>query len=315
MELKQIKTLVKNRPAVHQLCAGGFIQESLWLKTNLLAVPLQALGFDLQADYTAFYVEDVLGAPVDEPNRQALKEKAKSALPVVTLVVFHKIDAPPTELVRVAEPILDDGRKLLSWATGNDITPFGVVTATLDNTFFHLIPPASWRRHRLGFGNTGTDFQKQLNRISSAIEEDERLSFAISILHDALRETNLQFRIARLFMCLECLAAKLKTNERPSRKAIKYLLGIGENSVKEVKVESAVYKYDTIELAGRLRDKLFHGVEFRPEDLNLETRNSYELLKKKPKILADELRSDCEIEIARWANGVSRGLVKNGIQS
>lgn len=114
---------------------------------------------------------------------------------------------------------------------------------------------------------------------------------------------------ARLFNCLECLAYRLKSKHGDkSRKAVKDLLGQPDGATVEQQVDGEKYRYDAIEIAGRLRDKLFHGVPFREDDLNLESRPVFRLLSAHPELILDSLQTYCELEIARWANGVSRGL-------
>ena len=64
-------------------------------------------------------------------------------------------------------------------------------------------------------------------------------------------------------------------------------------------------RFDRVELAGRLRDKLFHGVPFKRSDLPAEWRDGFDLIQEHPGRLIDCLKSDCELEIANWANGAS----------
>jgi len=59
---------------------------------------------------------------------------------------------------------------------------------------------------RLGFGNTGEDHPAQADRICQAAEADDHFEYALSLLHNANQEANPQFKIARLFNGLECLA-------------------------------------------------------------------------------------------------------------
>ena len=197
-------------------------------------------------------------------------------------------------------------RQLLSWASGDEITPFAMVTANADGTFFRLIAPLSRRRQRLGFGNTGDDFYSQLARIDTALDEDEHFALALSLFHDAVREENPRFRIARFFNVLECLAYKLK-GSRASRAAIRYMLDLDAGAMIEIAVEEKRFRFDVIEVGGRIRDALLHGSAFRAEDLNLASRPAYDLYEDRPQEIAGPLQSYCELEMARWANGVSRG--------
>ncbi len=302
-----VPALLQHRPAVHQLCIGAFIQETLHLRSNVAAVPLQPLGFDSEAHYAGRYANEVVGAQVDNESLEALKSEGRQAGPIVAIVVQHKIDAPPELLDKTANPLLRHARTVLGWVAGNTVVPFAMVTATTDNTFFRIIPPHARQRQRLGFGNTGAEYQALLGRIMTSAEEDEHFAFALSMFHDALREDNPEFRVARFFACLESLAHRLK-KDRGSRAAVRYLIGLEAGATCRFSHDGKNYSYDRVEIAGRIRDKLFHGVPFDPDELNDDSRSAYEWLAENPKEFGDMLLTDCELEIARWANGASRGL-------
>ena len=299
---------LQHRPAVHQLCIGAFIQETLHLRSNVAAVPLQPLGFDSEAHYAGRYANEVVGAQVDNENLEALKSEGRQAGPIVAIVVQHKIDAPPELLDKIANPLLRHARSVLGWVAGNTVVPFAMVTATTDNTFFRIIPPHTRQRQRLGFGNTGAEYQALLGRIMTSAEEDEHFAFALSMFHDALREETPEFRVARFFACLESLAYRLKKG-RGSRDAVRCLIGLENGAMCSFSEDGKDYSYDRVEVAGRIRDKLFHGIPFNPDELKEGARVAYEWLREKPERLGDMLLTDCELEIARWANRASRGLI------
>lgn len=300
---------LRRRPAVHQLCYGIFIQESVWLSEDLLAVPLKALGFTAQAHYTAQYAIEIAGAQVDSNALANLAAQGNDAFPVIAIVCFRHVDARPEELETLSEQQFIQARRVLGWTSGDEVTPFALLTCTTDQSYFRLLLPHSRRRQRLGFGNTGLSYHSQMSQIYQAARSDEHFEYALSLLHDALREANPLFKIARLFNCLECLAYKLKGKHGgKSRRAVKDLLGLPDGAMAEEQINGERYRYDVIEIAGRLRDKLFHGVMFRAEDLNEESRNVFTLLETSPQHFVASVLSYCEIEVARWANGTSRGL-------
>jgi len=300
---------LNNRPAVHQLCAGAFLQGPFRVGFDVMATPLQALGFGPQARHLARFVTEVLGAPLDEPSFQTLRASGESAFPVLALSAPLTIDAPPEELEGLAVVRLDLARQAIAWASGDQLTPFGMVVASTTETHFRLLPPHSRRRQRLfGLGGTADDFQESLSRIQSAAQADEHFAFALSLHHDAVREYNPRFRIARLFNVLECLAYRLKSSERPSRKAVKHLIGLPDGPDTQLHANGRAYNFDLIEIAGRVRDKLFHGVPFQATDLNTQSRPAYDLYQDHPEMIADSLAGRCEWEIGLWAHGQSRGL-------
>lgn len=296
-----------HRPSVHLLCSGSFIQERAELGAYITAVPLAPLGFDREAQFAVAYVKEVLRAPVDEPSFNALRAQGDKAFPGMSIVARNRIDSAPEELERVAMPLLEHARGILSVVTGEVPAPFAIVTATETNTFFRLLPPHSRARLRLGFGNTGADFHGQLRRLMKCAGEDERFAFALSLYREALREVHPEFRVARLFSCLEALAYRIK-DEKGSRQRVRILLGLENGAKTNVQIEGKNLTYDRVEIAGRIRQKLFHGAPFRPaKDLNPEAAAAYEHMRKHPEMLRDILLADCELEFARWANGASRG--------
>jgi hypothetical protein len=278
----------------------------LWLRESLLATPLTALGFDTEANYTAQYVTEILGGDVSTDRHQELLKQGVHAHPVIAITAYRAVSAPPTELENVVVQDLMRARQLITWASGDEITPFAMVTANAEGTFFRLVAPQSRRRQRLGFGNTGDDFYSQLARIDTALDEDEHFALALSLYHDAVREENQRFRIARFFNVLECLAYKLK-KERRSRTAIRYLLDLEGGAMVEITDRSNRFRFDVVEIGGRVRDALLHGSAFRPEDLNIASRPAFTLYEERPEEIAGPLQSYCELEIARWANNASRG--------
>ncbi|MDZ7690417.1 MAG: hypothetical protein U5K69_04585 [Balneolaceae bacterium] len=311
MDQDKILNILEKRPAVHQLCSGVFIQESIWIKENLIAVPLKALGLGTQAQFTARYAKEIIGAEIAQESFDQLLEQGEQSYPTVVLALQNQVHAPIEALESNAEPHFNNARRMLSLISGNSIDPFAMVTALSDKTSFRLLPPNSKKRIRLGFGNTGEPFDKKVTNLINAAEEDEHFAFALSMYHDALHENNPRFKIARFFACLESLAYKIKSEEKPSRKAVKFLIGIEDGNSVNATIDGKEYKYDRIEIAGRIRDKLFHGIPFRKKDLIKEAQDAYELYEKHPEHIANSLKSDCEIEIARWANGASRGLKTN----
>lgn len=308
MKEENLQEILQSRPAVHELYYGAFIQETLRINENLFAIPLKPLGFQAQSEYLGQYSAQIAKIAVDQDSLNNLITQGGDAFPIIALVFRNSTDAYPELLEKEAREEFKKAIKVLGWATGDEISPFGVLTLTKDQSYFRLSLPHSNKRIRLGFGNTGPDFENQIKSILAAIEKDEHFEFGISMYHDALKESNPKFQIARFFCCLECLAHKIKSEERRSRKAVKYLLGLEDGAFSEIHINGQKYRHDTVEIAGRIRDKLFHGVKFRKSDLIKGVRQTFELYENHPELIASTMKSYCEIELARWANGTSRGL-------
>jgi len=297
---------LQHRPAVHQLLQGAFIQEPLHLRSNVSAYPLDALGFSAEAQYTARYAREVVGATIDEAGLRSLTKQGEHSRPVIVVAVRLVIDATPEQLEKNAATELANARMVLGWAAGEHPEPFALITATLKDVHFRMLPPQTRRRQRLGFGNTGTDYYSQLYRILALTEQDERFAFALSLYRDALREDNPEFRVARFFSCLEALAYRLKKGVG-SRTAVRKLIGLESGALSTLHIDGTNCQYDRVELAGRIRDKLFHGVPFDPSELSTDAQYAYTYLREHPEQMREELRIDCELEVARWANNASNG--------
>jgi hypothetical protein len=141
-----------------------------------------------------------------------------------------------------------------------------------------------------GPGNVGEALDTNIANIRALVESDERFAFALSIFRDALHETNVKFKIARLFSVLESLAYALKADGTGSRQAVRMMLRLEHGPVCETSDNGRKIRYERIELAGRLRDKLFHGVPFLRDDLSAEWRGGFDLLEAQPYTIADAAR-------------------------
>jgi hypothetical protein len=297
---------IARRPAVHRLCYGAFLQAPVWISPDVLAVPLAPLGFEAELGYVSAYLRQFSGIELTLEEAKAGRAQGAEALPVITVIHFPEASAPPQELEASAREHLERAEQIIAWATGDRLTEFAYVTVTdQDPPFFRMVPPHSRRRLRLGFGNADEAFQGNVDRIRQAVDEDPRFAFAMAMFADAAHEPNPLFKVCRLFNVLESLAYALKSGDIGSRRAVKIMLGLEGGAICNLNVDGREISYDRIEIAGRLRDKFFHGSPFREEDLIEEARPVFYLIEHHPEMIADALVSDCEITLAKWANDAS----------
>ncbi len=298
--------IMRRRPAVHRLTYGAFIQGHFWLDEWTFVVPLQTMGFDHGADYAARYHSEIFGCAPEEQAIITLREQGKDTLPVIAFIYFPSVEGTPEAMERAAQPKLSRAEQLVGWITGDYLNDFAYLTATSEQYYFRVVPPQTRRRMLLGPGNVGEALGRNLKAINDAADADERFAFALSLYRDGLHEANKLFKIARLFGVLEALAYALKAGGVGSRTAIRTMLGLEAGAVCEINYGGRTIRYERIELSGRLRDRLFHGAQFRREDLSTEWRDSFDLLTEKPDALINDLMSDCELEFARWGNNASK---------
>jgi len=296
--------LISKRPAVHRLCYGVFLQSPLWISEDILAVPLLPMGFEPEFEYVVDYLCQFHGVELSPKDVEVGLAQRNQALPVITVIHFHKSSATPEQMEARSRESLERAEQIIAWATGDRLTEFAYITVNKD-TYFRMVPPHSRRRTRLGFGNTGDDLKQSVDRLREAANEDPRFAFAMSLFADATHEPNPLFRACRLFTVLESLAYSLKGEGIGSRRAVKIMLGLNDGAKSLVQVDNRQISYDRIEIAGRLRDKFFHGVPFLASDLVEEARQVFYLIEHYPAKIADALLGDCELALARWANDAS----------
>lgn len=311
-----VDDILRSRPAVHQICAGAFVQERLHLGNALWVIPLQPLGFASEAQVAALYAIEALGAPVDQPAVDGLIAQGRNARPMVAIIRHAAVDSRPENLEMAAHSDMARARLVMAWSTGEVPVPIAIVTATSTDTFFRLLPPDSRRRQRLGFGNERERHEPVLKRVFDASANDARFAFAVSMYVDALKAEDPESRVARFYACLEALTYRIRHRHgSKSRAAVRDLIGLPDGATMMVADGPEQLTIDRVELGGRIRDKLFHGVPFDDSELKPEARRAYAILKSRPSQLGDVLMTDCELEIARWANGASRGLANDGPDS
>jgi hypothetical protein len=307
---EQPLVLLRRRPAVHLICIGSWIQTPLELGDEVMAVPLAPLGFAGEVHYLAQYVVQIVGAGFDATIAEKLIAEASESNPVVALCARLTVDAEPHVLEEFASARLKKAQQVLSWISAREVSAIGVVVATTTLTHVRpLPPPYENRRFLFGIGGSREQFQETVLAVSRRAAEDERFAFALSLYHDALKEPNAEFRIARMFNVLEALAFRIKAHVQGTRRAVKRLLGLADDARAEMAYEDSRYRFDPIEIAGRLRAKLFHGVPFRERDLNAELRPVFALLRAHADDVAKIIGGYCELELNRWARGTSKGQV------
>lgn len=308
MTHEEVAKQLTRRPAVHRLCYGAFLQAPVWIGPDVLAVPLVSLGFNAELSYLARYLQQFFGVELAPEEVDSGLAQGLEALPVITVIHFAKSGTEPQELEIGARASLERAEQIIVWMTGDRLSEFAYVTVNeRESPYFRMVPPHSRRRQRLGFGNTGDTFQASVERIRQAADEDSRFAFAMALFADASHEPNPLFKVCRLFNVLESLAYALKDDNTGSRRAVKVMLSLEGCAISNIQVDGREISYDRIEIAGRLRDKYFHGSPFRQKDLSDEAGPVFYLMTHRPEIIADALLVDCELALACWANDASPG--------
>lgn len=292
-----VNQILKATPAVHELCWGAFLQKPLRFSEAVRVIPLAPLEMVTEAHFLQEYV-DLIGGEVDEGAVSKLREQGTNSRPVVSIIVERKIDADADTLESTTEDERDRAKRVLSWIAGESPKSFGFVIACKGQHFFRLLPYRSRQRTQLGLDETGMGQKAAAGRVFEALDKDPYLKLAISLYNESLAEENQEFKIARLFNCLECLAHEHQKGDVGSRQAVRNLIGYAPR-VRASGANDKEIEFDPVEIGGRIRDKWFHGARLKKTDL--KPPRVYDYLHDRPGGVGESLMIRCEIEILRSA--------------
>lgn len=302
--------VLAHSPSVHFLCRGAFLQHAHDLAPDVVATPLAPLGFRGEAGYAVDFSEQVLSRKLHPRDASHLVRMGDSEQPCLVITVLRTVDAPGEELISATFSTFERARNTVSWICSETPELFAVIVHRTEGPEFSLRPQFTRRKQKLVLVGDSENLRTTPRQLFAAAAVDERFSFALTMYRDALRDTDTEFRISRFFMCLESLAYRLKAGGLRSRTAVRRLLGIQDVPLPPHTLpDGRVVSVDRVEIGGRIRDKIFHGVPFSTADLNDEAAAYYDWARTHPGYLRDLLASDCELELTKWANGTSAGLV------
>lgn len=307
MDNVSLDQFIRRRPSVHQICVGAFLQSAMFVSDEVMAVPLGDLGTSDVALLIGNYVSADLQVEIKERDVAALKQYGQQSNPCLALVWHPTVDAPATTLVPYANERFDKARRTVSWVTGDAVSAVGVVVLHMEGAEFQVFRTITRRRQRFHFSGHDQDlFELQTVNVSVAGNLNQNLGLCLQMFHDAAKEDNPQYRIVRLYGVLECLSADHKSKTVGSRDAIRTLLSFDPGRPCNVTLADSLIVFDLVAVAGRLRDKLFHGAILREENLCIPDRGAFRVIAEAPHLIADELQWRIEHAIALRAANLMR---------
>jgi len=299
---EKAKELIRAKPAVHELCLGGDLTSALTLSENLYVVPIQSFVSEDKVNFMIRYARDLM--KIDFDHEKAGKAKVSELLissGVIAIICIPQVDGTSSEIEDSVKAQLELAKEITSIISIKPLTSFAIFINST-NGYYRFTRPMNLgpRAHFLGIKKL--EKQELLVKVFKGAIENEHYRFGISLLNDAISESNPRFRIARLFNVLECFASENKS-ALPSRKAVRYLLGFNvDGEAKEWVIDGKKYCFDLIEIAGRLRDNLFHGARFTEDELNNDAKHAFPLLETHPMELADKLTGYCKAALYSWVS-------------
>lgn len=301
------------RPALVEICSGSCLNRTVQLAEDVICYPLGALGNKHTIEYGIRLLHG-LNVPTDNDFlSHALKEGDRFNALNLIAIAGNDFDHLLSLL-----PKMNRARTLLSFYLATELLPIIRIQWSGD----HRPSLAEFLAPRSAPGVPNRDNLDPINedflRLCIADRgDDDRLDYFVGLLEQCQGLFDERLKIARLFSLLESLASPIKSqfsreakNDSQSRTSIRYMLGYFlDKDVPRFTLQDPDedFEFDHIELAGRLRDKIFHGggaltVNSVPDSLKPGVR----LLEQQPRIISHWLRRDCELEIVNWARREGR---------
>lgn len=147
----------------------------------------------------------------------------------------------------------------------------------------------------------GEDFINQdfLKKAYSNYEDDKSIQRLARMANVAFNIDDYEYRIAYTFSFLESLSSaslnRYNIKIEQTRNRIRYFLGYYQDwQFPYLRAFGEDYYFDIIEIAGRLRDRLFHGSELNQEDLPEYLHQGFKCLRTAPLLVASAFRREAE---------------------
>ena len=315
---RNIKRFVNGRKCFIEVVSGPAIRGEIFFDDNTAAYPLESLGNGTAIEFGLTFLRR-LGIPTDDAFVMEAHRQGEQ-FHHLTAIVHAALRDDELELAATgASHRIDRIRRLLSFYTAGDHRPL---------IRFRWDKESSGAVEFVGPAYRGLASRNSLDPIcedflrSCATDhyDDERLHYFMETLEQAYALEDYYFRIARLFSILEAMAGPIRSQfeqqgaQSITRTAIRFMVGyfVEFDIPKFTIMPDRVYEFDHIELAGRLRDKIFHGGDHLVvADVPQNLRRGVELLGSRPDMIAHQLRKDSELELSRWVNHQSRSWLAN----
>ena len=255
----QVHDFIRRRPALHLVCGNTFLATPIRVSDNMALTPLRPMGAGLEASYIAALV-DLLGYEVDEGLRTAIKTEGETHRPATLCTIIVESGDTVREIESAGLQQAAFLKMALAWVTQKRADTLAVIAAGPKNFSWRLGDVHEPRTMcRMSFGDPG----RPLRQIIRAAEIDRRFRFSLSQFTDTLGEADPEFLMARCFVCMEGLASEQKGGDTGSREAIR-LLCKSLNVPHETHVLNSgeTTAIDVVEISGRVRQKLMHGIPF-----------------------------------------------------
>lgn len=271
------------------LVYGSHIDEVTEVFGNTLLVPLKSLYHNHYIEYLKDFFS-TFNYKYADYNLDAFNKDYSDNIPVCYIICrSEKLISNFSEFHTHFQDSIENAKLLLALVSGQSAIEFFKV-ARINGKILYKTELLQFNKlHRLWLNN-----QEKVDFIDNAEKTVINQQFAISLFHDANKEINYMFKIARYFMVLESITGSYIE----SKNHIRTFFSTNNHSYEMNYTNSDddfTQKIDAIEIAGTIRAKLFHGAELKYKHFNNKISiEDYNLILKSPENLSRHMRHLCE---------------------
>ena len=271
------------------LVYGSHIDEITEIFGNILLIPLKSLYHNNYIEYLKDFFA-TFNYKYADYNLNTFNKDYSDNIPVCYIISKNdKTLSGISEFDAHYQDSIENAKLFLALVSGHSAFEFFKI-AKINGKIFYKTELIQYNKlHRLWTSNL-----EKNHFIENAEKTITNQKFAISLFHDANKEINYMYKIARYFMVLESITG----SESQSKNHIKSFFK-NNNYSYEMNLTNNVYNYtlniDAIEIAGTIRAKLFHGAQLKYKHFNNKiSAEEYELIIKYPEDLSRHMRDLCE---------------------
>lgn len=271
------------------LVYGPHIDETIEIFGKILLIPLKSLYYNNYIEYIKDFFLTFEYKYADYNIDTFIKDYSDN-IPVCYIIIkSENLNCEISEFDKHFQGLIDNAKLFLSLISGQSAHEFFKV-AKINGKIFYKTELTQFNKvHRLWLSN-----EEKSIFIANTEKTIENQRFSISLFHDANKEINHIYKIARYFMVLESITG----SNSESRKHIKSFFSSNDYSWSmnhTNTIENYSQNIDAIEIAGIIRAKLFHGVQLKYEYFkNKISVADYEIIMNSPEHLSRHMRDLCE---------------------
>ncbi len=316
---KKLKDFLNGKSAIVEIVIGTQLSEYIKISEDIHIFPLTPIGNRDIIDYGAYLLK-TMGIDTDASFMQEALRQGRPFHETNMIIYFVE----EKDLAKHSEhPDALRVRSLLGFYTNSFVEPIIKIYKSKSQPHLtHFLAPLRDRGIPKRFGSDPvTEAMLQKTFINSV--ENLELHQWMDLLAQTQQIHDIKLKISRLYSILEAMSARILSSFRKqnqdtkkygSRSAIRTLLGyFTERNIPsfifQVGEQLDYASFDHIELAGRLRDKIFHGGNstLTEKDITKQLTVGLDVLEECPRMIAHVLRRDCEMAIINWINKTGAG--------